>query len=309
LLYFKRAGGDLFTIDLEQLAKVKAFREGLPARGILYRDFNDTADFVGLVNKHIYELIVDEWRDGQWIDISLPALSGPASNSKVAALVGALAPTNEHNAMVTTGEQVADDLDFGLLEYMAAFHAAAERLDEALAEIVSCTERIGERMRSRTSETTALQQEIEQGKRIGGSRAHQDYLRKAREVVDGAASDLDEFVSTMSPAVDAYRSAAREMFENLRRAIDEGAQLATEPPEAEQNRRSLEVLIRAMETGRDGTVAFHGSVRQIPALTGKFKRSRQHAAAILGNLIAELTLGIDEAKELLRGLNGEDNAA
>jgi hypothetical protein len=35
LLYFKRAVGDPFAMDLEQLAKVKAFREVLPVRGVL----------------------------------------------------------------------------------------------------------------------------------------------------------------------------------------------------------------------------------------------------------------------------------
>lgn len=306
LLYFKRAAGDPFAMDLEQLAKVKAFREALPARGILYRDFNDTAEFIGLVNEHLYGLIVDEWRDGQWADIPR---ADQVAQREVSSAAEPPAPEQETNVLVTTGDESVDDADYGLLEYMEAFHAAAAKVNEAITLIASCSERIGERMRSRTAETTALQQEHEQVKHIGGSRLQQDYLRKAREVVDGAASDLDEFVSTMNPAVDAYRSAGRDMFGSLRRAISEGTQLPADPQQVEENRRALENLIQVMDGSRTNTMSFQASVRQVPALTGKFKRSRQHAASTLGNVIAELSFGIDEAKDLLRQLSGGHDAA
>lgn len=146
LLYFKRTPEDPFAMDLEQLAKVKAFRDALPARGVLYRDFNDTAEFVGLVDEHIHGLIVGEWRDGQWADI-------PRADPGTLSLVTSTADTRGPEPDVTVGgsfaaelESVEEDADYGLFEYMEAFHAAAEKVNEAMAQIAACTERIGDRM-------------------------------------------------------------------------------------------------------------------------------------------------------------------
>jgi hypothetical protein len=106
----------------------------------------------------------------------------------------------------------------------------------------------------------------------------------------------------MNSAVDAYRSAGRDMFGSLRRALDERAQMTTDPQQAEEDSQALENLIQAMDASRANTMSFQTSVRQVPALTGKFKRSRQQAASTLGNVIAELSFGIEEAKDLLRQL-------
>jgi hypothetical protein len=99
------------------------------------------------------------------------------------------------------------------------------------------------------------------------------------------------------------------MFGSLRNAISEGSQLPAGPQNVEQNRQALEELIHVMGASRANTISFQASVRQVPALTGKFKRSRQQAASILGNVVAELSFGIDGAKDLLRQLNGEHDAA
>lgn len=307
LLYFKRTPGDPFAMDLEQLAKVKAFREALPARGVLYRDFNDAAEFVKLADEHIHGLIVDEWRDGEWANIPCADQGTPRVVASTTETGGPKPDPNLSGPLAAEIESVEDGADYGLIEYMEAFHAAAANVNEAMAKIAACTERIGERMQNRTAEISALQQEHEQGKLIGGSRVQQDYLRKARELVDGSASDLDEFVGTMNPAVDAYRSAGRDVFANLRRAIHEGAELPADPQQSQENRRALESLVQAMEQSRSSTISFQASVRQVPALTGRFKRSRQHASSTLGNVIAELSFGMEEAKDLLRQLG--DNAA
>ena len=55
---------------------------------------------------------------------------------------------------------------------------------------------------------------------------------------------------------------------------------------------------------RPSTVAFQASVTGVPALTARFKRARRGAAGVLGDLIAYLSLSIDDAKRLL-GATGQ----
>ena len=66
LFYFKRGVEDLFSIDPSQLQKVQDFRQRLGGLGVLYRDFQDTAEFTQLVREHLDSLIIDEWQDGKW---------------------------------------------------------------------------------------------------------------------------------------------------------------------------------------------------------------------------------------------------
>jgi hypothetical protein len=309
LLYFKRSVADPFTMDVDQLARVQAFRESLPKRGVLYRDFNDTADFVGLVTGHIHDLIVDEWRDGQWVDVQFKSPTDQTSPSAGMSVQEGLSPASEDGFAEATSQDSGDDLEPGFLDYMDAFHEGAAKANDAMTVLASCTEMIGQRMQDRTVEITTLKEEHEQAVPVGGSRVQQEYVRKARQAVDRAAADLDEFVSTMAPAVDAYRSAARQMFGNLRQALTQGSELKAEPERLEENRRALSNLISVMEASRASTVSFQTTVRQVPALTGRFRRSRQHAAAVLGNVIAELSFGIDEARALLQQLEGDTSGS
>jgi hypothetical protein len=57
MFYFKRAEQDPFTIDLDQLQKVRKFRDKLGPRGVLYVDFKDTPEFTDLARKHLHNLI------------------------------------------------------------------------------------------------------------------------------------------------------------------------------------------------------------------------------------------------------------
>ena len=66
LFYFDRGSEDPFALDVEQLSRVRGFRDSLSAKGVIFRDFKDTAAFSELVNEHLYHLIVDEWRGEEW---------------------------------------------------------------------------------------------------------------------------------------------------------------------------------------------------------------------------------------------------
>ncbi len=52
-------------------------------------------------------------------------------------------------------------------------------------------------------------------------------------------------------------------------------------------------------------MAFQASISHVPALTGRFKRSRKRAAAILGELVAEMSFSIQEARSLLEEMGGD----
>jgi hypothetical protein len=82
LFYFKRASMDPLSIVPEELKKVHEFRSRLPQQGVLYRDSNDTAGFVGMVKEHIWNLIIDEWVGDTWKPVELPVLLKDTTGEK-----------------------------------------------------------------------------------------------------------------------------------------------------------------------------------------------------------------------------------
>lgn len=312
LFYFKRSAEDPFSIDVDQLQKVKGFREALTNRGVVYRDFQDTADFVLQTRNHISDLIVDEWRNDSWVAVASAPQNegGSVEKEREPTHTGDAQEAETHvdaaeatcNGTVPTLAKDTADLDdpeFGFLEYVEGFHGAVAQLTETLGRFAENTTKMNERIRARTAETESLRQEHERVKHIGGSRAQQEYVLKAKDAVDGAAADLNEYADAMTVELERFRSASRAMFENLRLVLVSGEEFESDSTRSTENRHALAQLIEVMETGRQGVANFQTTIRKTPALTGRYKRARKRAASMLGELIAEVSIFIDEAKEVL----------
>lgn len=304
LFYFKTGMADPYNLEIDQFQKVKAFRAGLPSRGILYRDFKDTPDFVQMVKTHLVNLVSDEWRDGQWLPIP-----GFDENSSRQVTTTTTPPSQDPHSEDETGAADAlvdssddgDEKDLGLLDYMAGFHEETTATNQTLEQISKNTARIGQEMHERTAEIDALQKQHEEGQYVGGSRAQQELVCNARRVVDLAAQNLGDFVQAMVPSVEEYRTHSRAMFTHLRNALHAQSELGNAPDEDSQ--QALETLISSVKSAQDSTTRFQDTIDSVPALSGKFKRAKKRAATILGKLIAEMSLTMDEAQKTLDSLS------
>ena len=300
LLYFKTGMADPYKLEIDQFQKVKAFRDGLTSRGILYRDFKDTPDFVQMVKNHLVSLVSDEWENGQWLPIK-----GFDENSPRQVTTTATPPSQDSHAEDETGATDAfvdssddgDENDLGLLDYMAGFHEETTATNQTLEQISKNTAHIGEEIHERTAEIDALQKQHEEGKYVGGSRAQQELVANAQRVVDLAAQNLGDFVQAMTPSVEEYRTHSRAMFAHLRNALHAHSELGNAPDEDSQ--QALETLISSVKSAQSSTTRFQDSIDSVPALSGKFKRAKKRAATILGKLIAEMSLTMDEAQKTL----------
>src|SRR2546422_135998 len=66
ILYLPDEVGGILEVTIENA-------NGLATQGVLYRDFQDTTDFVRQVKDHLYNLIVDEWKNSEWESTDTPA--------------------------------------------------------------------------------------------------------------------------------------------------------------------------------------------------------------------------------------------
>ncbi len=301
LFYFKRDAEDPFSIDLSQLQKVRDFRQSLGGRGVLYRDVRDTAEFTKLVREHLDSLIIDEWRDSKWSEAvaSPPALEPDSSSQAI--------PSAQREPVLDSSFAQHEDDELGVLEYVAAFQDASDAMVAVMTAISQETERVGDEMRARSAETDLINAELEKQKAIGGSRAQQQFVGQARATVDRAAGNLDDFTTAMTPNVEQFKVQNRAFFDNLRRAFQAGAELG--PRDAAEDREALAKLIPVIHQSREHVMAFQASISRVPALTGRFKRSRKRAAAILSEMVAEMSFSIQEATALLEQIGGPPDPA
>ena len=66
MFYFKKNAQDVYQLDIDQLTKVRSFRERIGKLG-LYRDFSDASEIYTLVAEHLWVLIAKEWRVDKWL--------------------------------------------------------------------------------------------------------------------------------------------------------------------------------------------------------------------------------------------------
>jgi hypothetical protein len=300
-----------FALDVEQLQSVKRFRSTLAANGVVYRDFTDTSAFVQQTREHLYSLIIDEWSDGHWIPIDgLPAPEAPTGGGAPDVPVHDSEPSHRvdgemASAKGETIEQPGEEPELGYLEYMERFHQEVPAVIETFEQMSRHTKQVNERITARTAEMQSLTQEHERLKGVGGSREQQEQLGRSKKMVNAAADDLDAFAESMGLALGQYRTHSRAMFGSFRLAVQTGRELWTDETKGE-NRNAIETLIPAMETTLQQVAEFQATIRKIPALTGRFKQARNRTAAVLGELIAEITFSVDEAKRTVADLGAAD---
>jgi hypothetical protein len=299
LFYFKRGGEDPFSIDPSQLQKVLNFRQSLGSRGVLYRDVQDTADFSKQVREHIDSLIIDEWRGEKWLSVT-PSASDkePGVQLQVALPVG--------KSVVAASVAELDDEELGLFDFIAAFQDASDASVRVMGDIAQETERVGREISLRAEEIQRINAETAKLKGIGGSRQQQQLLSETRASIDHAAANLDDYTSAMAPNVERFRALNRAMFDNLRRAFYSRSELG--PQENLSDRQALTDMIPSIRESRKRVMEFQTSIAAMPAMTGKFRRSRKRAEAILGEMVAEMSFSMQEATVLLEEMGGPPEA-
>jgi hypothetical protein len=193
-------------------------------------------------------------------------------------------------------------VNLGYLEYVEKFQQSVQALVEAFTGMQQHTTQMTERIRARTAQTQALQNEKGQLKGVRGSREQQAFVTRTRKIVDEAANDLDEYARGMTETLGQYRTHSRAMLNNFRAAFETGRDFWDEDTRKE-NGEALNQLVAIMKGTLERIAEFQTTLRGIGDLTGKFRRARNRAAGILGELIAEITFSIEEANRLAGDLD------
>lgn len=299
--YFKRTGLDPLAIDTDQLKKVQKFRNGLAQQGVVYMDFKDTANFVEMVKKHLWNLIIDEWKNNAWqpVELTTPTSKTKKDVSEDEEPKTQIQKEDESiTELVKETENEAEEL--GYFDLIEEFHSASDTLASKMGDIAEYTTQIGEQFTVHTDSANELMEKYGNKPNVGGSREAQTYLSKAKDVVNGAAKGLDTYTTKMTPSISAIKTYSAVMLTRFRDAyIFANEQFETPEVQKQKDVDALRQFIETMVSVVGQITDFQETVRSLPALTTKFKKSQKRTAAMLGELIAVIQIAIDQGNEIL----------
>ena len=162
------------------------------------------------------------------------------------------------------------------------------------------TTQIGEQFTAHTDAANELMEKYGNKPKVGGSREAQKYLSKAKDVIDGVANALDSYTTKMTPNISALKTDLSVMLTRFRDAYKFAKeQLETPEEQKQQDIAALTKFVETMDSVVDQITGFQETLRNIPALTTKFKKAQRHAAAVLGELIAEIKISIDQGNDII----------
>jgi prefoldin subunit 5 len=303
LFYFKKEAIDPFSIDVSQLEKVKEFRNRLPQYGVLYRDFEDTGNFVEIIRENLLSLIVDEWRVSSWSPVNLTTtnLLVDRENRKD--------DTGDRPALVGDESQASevseeDKDDMGFLDVLQEFHTAISSLTTTLENLAKLTIDIGVKFESHTKAVTQQTEGQTRVAHMGGSREMQKYISEAKSIIDDSANDLNNYAKEMNPELIHFKNDINTILKTFETTYEFATQ-ELDIPESKKREDidGLKTLLNTMEGVQGQITVFQQSVERLPALTGKFKKARRNTTGVLGELVAAIRLATMRGRELINKID------
>jgi hypothetical protein len=141
---------------------------------------------------------------------------------------------------------------------------------------------------------------------VGGVRARQaSFIAKAKELVNKAGDDLEEYAGEMGTDILRFREDAHRLVATLTELLVLQNDLAITAERQAEDRKALAAFVNLLTDSREGITSFQAAVAGMPPLTGHFKRARKNVTAMLGEFLAEVQSLISESRRILNEM-GDD---
>lgn len=132
LIYFKNTPPEsLNDLDLDQLAKVKSFKNDLSKKGVLYKEFNSTKIFESLFRIHLTNLISEKILKEKKLSDSLEPINKSDKYAAISAAINQV-ESNENNPLI---ELDIFELSENLLASFNSITNSLESMTSALTDI------------------------------------------------------------------------------------------------------------------------------------------------------------------------------
>ena len=261
MFYFKNAPVVPSDIDPQQFAKVIEFRENLGNEGVLYWTFNDRENFGRLLRIHLTRQ-VQEWQK-----------TGPPKKPDAGAPKPSFVTLSDN-----AGSSTEDLEEEGLFDLLDRGTEGNEILGQVLGRMTQTIQDLGERVKSRAEELSP--------ENLG----EQDRLKKAKNISNQAAADLEQFAAGMEAEMDLFSLKHRSTIDAWLKFLRLQGDFSEENSKAALD--SLRSLKLSMIGAKTQMNTLQNTISTLPRMTTAFNRGKRKAVFALEKLDQELHDGI-----------------
>ena len=262
MFYFKDAPpATLSDIDPHKLQRVKEFQTSLGKAGGLYWRFKTEEEFEKMVFLHLTLYISDLIKDDDKSSGVVPSVSIPQDDID--------GPYTIH---------VVEDDEIGLLDLEEELSDSVVGLEKVSGRIASATEGIGEKLRTRTKEVKALQQNPKP-----------DIRRKFKSIVNHAASDMNHYSARMDAEIPLFREHLDDAMTIFTRIVPLYSTFDGEDHDMMPKIKSaVEEFLSGLDSAEEGIEGFRDSVSDLPPMTRGLNRAKKKTIDVLQRIFDEI---------------------
>ena len=287
LIYFKETPVSISELDIDQITKIKTFRNSLGEKGGLYWTFDSLSDFEATLRAHLSNL-TRKWRER--IDKSssenITHLSSLATNVDAKELPESNALSSE---IVEAINQIDSEEDIGFLDYIEIYNSKFAAMSEALDAINKATIAIGKKA-DRHLKAINLANQIKDQTKV---------ISRVKKIFKLISDDFNTYATILDENVKPLSDSKSEAFDALGKALVMFAEYNPNGMEELENlENQLEQLLENEKLAFISMNDFKTVIANLPKFTTQFNKSKRLALIALDKFLVELT-GIENTSQNL----------
>jgi len=261
LFYFKTTPPpSLDQLNLEELIKIKNFKEYLKKNNILYGSFNTLEDLQTNLRLHIPKRIDELFEKKPLEEIAQPQI------------------TSKDSAIKTSIIDEEDDNDLGLIDFLYQFEDFLGESNLALQNISESTKRIGEDLSEKAEEITRISKYPNPNKNV-----IIEYFKRS-------AKSLNTFSDRLELEIPNF-------YDNFEEAINVGLRylniidknnIKENYVTLNSNYESVSVLKKEIPTAIKGMTGFYEEIKKLPNIQSDLNKSKRNLLMKMEDLIFKL---------------------
>ena len=281
LFYFKKLTDDIFRLDLEQLTKVKAFREKLKQSGVLFHDFSNGDALTKALTAHLENLVERQWQGNGWQQLEIPP-QALAQRSQPAIPSADSLVHEPQSPLFAEQDQDMDD-EPGLLDFLVLGSEATPQLMQLLQKIAGHSVRFSG--------------EIESLAATGGE--SEKTPQQLKWAVDELANILREYARNLAADLPTFEALTTQVINTMAAFVEAQSREAVFVDTIRKSMPSaLSSLSEGMLVARIGLSSLRENINGTPGYTSRLKKAQRMAVQGMDAYIAYMTVALGKLETL-----------
>ena len=265
MIYFNQDGVPINDIDIDQIAKIKSFKQKLVSSGGYYFDFSPN-QFEELFRKHIYDVIT------RW-DSHCAVVSPEPKGNIISEQIDSVIDENE---------------ELGWLDYLDII---SDKFEESASYINMITNELSQLTLDITGKTAELNlvSQSQYGNNVG------------KQIVSQSAKIINRCCISLEMPIQNWYSLFLDGINAMKKIIlfTEEIRILT-TTELEESKTQLEVVHTAIETSLEPSIEFLQSIRDLPKISQQRIIAKKNLASRINSFITDMQRSLVDIEELIQ---------